>query len=73
MASIYLGPYEVSHLESLAGCSSLEWPLQYLGVALGRNPNANSFWDPVVTKVTKRRHMEKRFLLLRWMYYSHSS
>lgn len=37
-----------------AGCQSLHWPLVYLGIPLGGNPRALSFWDPVVSKISKR-------------------
>ena len=35
-------------------CQVLQWPLTYLGVPLGGNPRALSFWDPMVRKISKR-------------------
>ena len=30
------------------------WPLNYLGMPLGDNPNSLSFWDPVLKRVSRR-------------------
>lgn len=44
-------------LESLAevmGCKVGSWSMKYLGMPLGGNPRAVSFWDSVVEKVSKK-------------------
>ena len=38
----------------MVGCGVGEWPISYLGMPLGENPCSRSFWEPVITKVTKR-------------------
>ena len=44
----------VSQLASVLDCQETEWPLSYLGLPLGGNPNSIGFWDPVVEKVARR-------------------
>ena len=41
-------------LADLSGCKLGLWPIKYLGLPLGGNPQRIDFWDPVVTKVAKR-------------------
>ena len=56
--SIVLGlniePDRLSNIANMLGCVSGVWPLNYLGLPLGRNPSSLSFWDPVIERVTKR-------------------
>lgn len=37
----------------MAGCQILDWLLVYMGVPLGGNPRAATFWDLVVKKIYK--------------------
>ena len=56
----------VSRLASVLNCQEMEWPLSYLGLPLGRNPNSIGFWDSMVEKVARRLHGWKNaFLSLR--------
>ncbi|KAM7474964.1 hypothetical protein LguiB_022207 [Lonicera macranthoides] len=48
---------ETDRLSNIAldlGCVSGEWPLTYLGLPLGGNPNSMAFWEPVIERVSKR-------------------
>ena len=44
----------VSRLASILDCRETNWPLPYLGLPLGGNPNLRGFWDSVVEKVARR-------------------
>ena len=44
----------VSQLASILDCQETEWPLSYMGLPLGGNPNSIGFWDLVVEKVARR-------------------
>ena len=44
----------VSRLASVLDCQETEWPLSYLGLPFGGNPNSIGFWDPVDEKVARR-------------------
>ncbi|KAL5552484.1 hypothetical protein UlMin_039885 [Ulmus minor] len=43
-------------------CSG-SWPMKYLGLPLGGNPNSTEFWNPVVEKVGKRLDGWKKAVL----------
>ena len=43
----------VNRLAAKLGCEVGVWPLKYLGLPLGGNPNVAIFWEPVVNKVAK--------------------
>ena len=53
----------VSRLASIMDCQETDWPLSYLGLPLGGNPNTKSFWDPVVVKVARRLDGWKKVFL----------
>lgn len=53
IAGINLDFRNIRKNASLLGRYVLDWPLLYLGIPLGGNPSASSFWDLVVEKVTK--------------------
>jgi len=36
------------------GCEIEKWPLKYLGMPLGGNPNSTEFWNLVLEKVKKK-------------------
>ena len=57
----------VTSLVELVGCEIGEWPITYLGMPLAGNPCSQSFWEPVISKVTKRLDgwMEKSFFVER--------
>lgn len=38
----------------MLGCGVGSWPLTYLGLPLGGNPKAASFWNPVIERTEKR-------------------
>ena len=52
----------VSLVDSV-GCEVGEWPITYLGMPLGGNPCCRSFWEPVISKVSKRLDGWKRGFL----------
>lgn len=54
---------KIQRLADFLGCSVGEWPLAYLGLPLGGNPYAESFWSPVVERVRKRLDGWKRALI----------
>lgn len=43
--------------------SWLSWPLKYSGLALGGNPRAARFWNPVIKKMKKRFQSWKKVFL----------
>ena len=65
LLGINLQEEEVSYLAELVECSVGIWPIKYLGLHLGGNPIRKSFWEPVVTKVTRRLDRWKRSFLSR--------
>lgn len=44
----------VERLAEVLGCGVGSWPLSYLGLPLGGNPKAASFWNPVIERTKKR-------------------
>ncbi|KAL5548851.1 hypothetical protein UlMin_004082 [Ulmus minor] len=54
LAGISLTEEEVGVLASEVGCEKGSWPMKYLGLPLGGNPNSAEFWTPVIEKVSKR-------------------
>ncbi|KAL5566826.1 hypothetical protein UlMin_029990 [Ulmus minor] len=54
LAGISLTEEEVRVLASEVGCEKGSWPMKYLGLPLGGNPNSAEFWTPVIEKVSKR-------------------
>ncbi|KAL5583298.1 hypothetical protein UlMin_015740 [Ulmus minor] len=54
LAGITLTEQEVGVLASEVGCEKGSWPLKYLGLPLGGNPNSAEFWNPVIEKGSKR-------------------
>ncbi|KAL5543390.1 hypothetical protein UlMin_007174 [Ulmus minor] len=54
LAGISLTKEEVGVLASEVGCEKGSWPMKYLGLPLGGNPNSAEFWNPVIEKVSKR-------------------
>ena len=55
----------LQELATLSGCDLGEWPIKYLGLPLGGNPQMIDFWDLVVTKVAKRLDGWKKTFLSR--------
>ena len=53
----------VSSLADWVGCEVGVWPINYLGLPLGGNPRSRNFWEPVISKVTKRLDGWKRTFL----------
>ncbi|KAK9927793.1 hypothetical protein M0R45_024959 [Rubus argutus] len=56
---------KVERLANLWGCTVGSWPMKYLGLPLGGNPRASTFWNPVVEKVEKRLQSWKMAFLSR--------
>ena len=54
LAGIHMEDEEVMALAAVVGCEKGSWPMKYLGLPLGGNPNSTEFWNPVVEKVGKR-------------------
>ncbi|KAL5575498.1 hypothetical protein UlMin_017197 [Ulmus minor] len=54
LAGISLTEEEVGVLASEAGCEKGSWPMKYLSLPLGGNPNSTEFWNSVIEKVSKR-------------------
>ena len=48
LARINLEDEEVRVLVAVVGCERGSWPIKYLGLPLGGNPNSADFWNPVV-------------------------
>ena len=44
----------LQNLASFSRCEVGAWPIKYLGLPLGDNPQKLDFWEPVVSKVKKR-------------------
>ncbi|KAL5557179.1 hypothetical protein UlMin_039415 [Ulmus minor] len=49
--------------QTVVGCEKSSWPMKYLGLPLGGNPNSTEFWNPVVEKVGKRLDGWKKSVL----------
>ena len=47
-------------MTSILDCRETDWPLSYLALPLGGNPNSKGFWDPVIEKVARRLDGWKR-------------
>ena len=54
LAGIHMEDEEVMALATVVGCEKGSWPMKYLGLPLGGNPNSIEFWNPIVEKVGKR-------------------
>ncbi|KAL5539045.1 hypothetical protein UlMin_044773 [Ulmus minor] len=50
LVGISLANDEVRALASEVGCEKGSWPMKYLGLPLGGNPNSAEFWNPVIEK-----------------------
>jgi hypothetical protein len=55
----------VERLAAERGCGLGVWPMKYLGLPLGGNPRAVSFWIPVIERVEKRLDGWKKAFLSR--------
>lgn len=44
---------KLERLANLWGCRVGLWPVKYLGLPIGENPRAETFWNPVIKKVEK--------------------
>lgn len=44
----------IARMASSLGCEVGTWPMKYLGIPLGGNLFRASFWEPVLSKVSKR-------------------
>ena len=44
----------ILQVAEILGCAYGSWPLSYLGLPLGGNPNSEEFWNPVIEKISKR-------------------
>ncbi|KAL5545374.1 hypothetical protein UlMin_005061, partial [Ulmus minor] len=63
LAGIHMEDEEVMALAAVVGCEKGSWPMKYLGLPLGGNPNSTEFWNPVVEKVGKRLDGWKKSVL----------
>ncbi|KAL5552494.1 hypothetical protein UlMin_039895 [Ulmus minor] len=63
LAGIHMEDEEVMALAVVVGCEKGSWPMKYLGLPLGGNPNSTEFWNPVVEKVGKRLDGWKKAVL----------
>ena len=64
-SGINISQDQTARLASLLECAVSDWPLSYLGLPLGGNPNSLFFWDPVLDKVSRRLNgWKKAFLSL---------
>ena len=53
----------IQSLAEMVGCGVELWPISYLGMPLGGNPNSRTFWEPVISKVAKRLEGWKKAFL----------
>ncbi|KAM7485873.1 hypothetical protein LguiA_001882 [Lonicera macranthoides] len=44
----------IDRIAAEVGCVRGSWPLNYLGMPLGGNPNSLAFWDPVIERVSRK-------------------
>lgn len=54
LGGINVQEWVVYEIVELSGCGVLHWPLTYLGIPLGGNPHAESFWVLVVQRISKK-------------------
>lgn len=47
------------------GCGRESWPIKYMGIPLGGNPLKISFWEPVLSKMSKKLASWKKAFLSR--------
>ncbi|RVX08287.1 hypothetical protein CK203_017628 [Vitis vinifera] len=59
-------------LAVMLDCKASNWPILYLGLPLGGNPKACSFWDPAIERISnsrfsgcKNREVAKGFFMVR--------
>lgn len=60
LAGIHVEQSLLVKMVGAMGCRVGEWPLKYLGMPLGENPRATTFWDPVVEKFSKKLAIWKK-------------
>lgn len=53
LMGINLEEGKLERLANLWGCRVGLWPVKYLGLPIGENPRAETFWNPVIEKVEK--------------------
>ncbi|KAL5539489.1 hypothetical protein UlMin_044009 [Ulmus minor] len=63
LAGIHMEDEEVMALAVVVGCEKGSWPMKYLGLPLGGNPNSTEFWNLVIEKVGKRLDGWKKAVL----------
>ena len=51
---INLDQDHLSRLALMLDCKASNWPILYLGLPLGGNPKACSFWDPMIKRISRR-------------------
>ena len=51
---INLDQNHLSRLAKFLDCKASGWPILYLGLPLGGNPKAYSFWDLVIERISRR-------------------
>ncbi|RVW90178.1 putative mitochondrial protein [Vitis vinifera] len=51
---INLDQNHLSRLSKFLDCKASGWPILYLGLPLGGNPKAYSFWDLVIERISRR-------------------
>ncbi|XP_073059743.1 uncharacterized protein [Primulina eburnea] len=56
---------EVDSLASQIGCKRDNWPIKYLGAPLGGDPKSAEFWEPVLSKMSKKLASWKKSFLSR--------
>lgn len=54
MAGVGMDEASLSNQADIIGSKAESWPLKYLGMPLGENPHALSFWDLLVKRIHKK-------------------
>lgn len=54
LASINIQENYLGELAGIADCAVSSWPITYLGIPLRGNPQLESFWDPVIQRISRK-------------------
>ena len=64
LSGINISQSQTTKFASVLDCAVSDWPLLYLGLPLGGNPNSISFWDLVLDSLWEVGWMKRAFLSL---------
>lgn len=54
LVGIDMNEYTMLQVANGVGCAVRSWLMSYLGSPLGGNPSCKQFWEPIISKITRR-------------------